>query len=356
MMHRHTFDGWLIPTGEKVEFIKNLAMMLKSGVTVSESLQMLAGDTESPAFKRALFRIAHDTEQGLSLSDAFHKEESVFGRVSVNMVRVGEMSGSLDETLFFLSEYLERGYDLEQEVKGALFYPKFIITVTGIIGIFLVSTILPKLVPVFKQLHVTLPLMTRMLLGISVIAKKYWIEMVMSIVGVIVLYIATRNIPKVRSVIDYLKITIPVSSGITRTYQLALFSQLFAVLLKSGTPINEALGVTAEAAINVHYREALLRIRGRVEKGESLSSAIRTESGLFPHKVAIVVGAGEQSGSLGHALESLSEYYAKEVKIKTKKLPVLIEPALLIFIAFVVGFIGLAIIMPIYQVTQGVTR
>ena len=349
-------ERYIISDREKVEFIKNFATLLGGGIAVNDALHVLAEGAESKTFSTVILRMSKSLEEGAQLASAFAKEEHIFGAVSVSLLRVGEMSGSLDESLLYLSLYLEHSYDLNQEVSSAMIYPKFIFTVTISVATFLVGYILPKLVPVFKQLHVTLPLTTRILLALALFIKTYWLVIVLCVAVTTLVYYAVRNIPKVRFVLDRMWLSAPLFGKLIREYQLALFCQLFLTLFKAGSPVDEALLVTGNAAINVHYRFALARIRTRVEEGATLSASMKQEAWLFPKNMLIMIAASEQSGSLERAFTSLSEYYGKEVRLKTKKLPSLIEPALLILIAFVVGFVALSIIMPIYEITRGVSR
>jgi type IV pilus assembly protein PilC len=273
--------------------------------------------------------MADSLRGGASLADVFKVNEKIFGPICTSVLRVGEASGTLDKSLVFLSEYLEYSHDLSQEVSAALIYPKFITTLIFFVTAFLTGYILPKLVPIFKQLHVTLPLSTRILLAVSTFVRAHWILLIVAIVLLRILYSVLLRIPSVRLVFDRMILSLPLFGSLLKNYQLALFTQLFLTLFRSGSP---------------------------VEGGMTFSKAISAEEKLFPNNIIAIVSAGEQSGSLEQSFKSLAEYYAKEVRLKTKKLPALIEPVLLVVIAFVVGFVALSIILPIYEVTRGITR
>ena len=355
-MNTDRFEIHLISTREKVQFIKNFATMHSGGVPVNDALRVLSEGAESKAFGRVLARMQKEVEQGSPLAAIFRKEEHVFGAVAVSLVSVGEVSGTLDESLQFLADYLEQSYDLNQEIGSAMIYPKFILTLTLTITVFLVSFILPKLIPLFTQLHVDLPLSTRLLLAIVSFFQTYLIAIIAATVVVLTTYLLLRKRPAVRLFLDRCWLRVPIFGGLIHDYQLALFCQLFVTLFRTGSPVNDALEVTANASTNSVYRGALLSVRGSVEQGTPLSRALGAHPRLFPLNMVIMVSAGEQSGTLEKAFSALAGSYTKEVNLKTKKLPSLIEPVLLVLIAFMVGFIALSIVMPIYGVTKGLTH
>lgn len=349
-------DTYLISSHDKVEFMKNFAIMTEGGVALDETFAMLARGTASPGLKKVLDDMARELGRGASLAEVFSKHEKVFGEICTSVVRVGEASGSLSKSLVFLADYLEYRHDLTQEVRAALIYPKFITTLIFIVAVFLIGVILPKLVPVFSQLHVTLPLSTKILLSLSLFVRTHWTLLLLAVILLRLLWSLALRVKRVRMKYDHAVLALPLFGGLIRNYQLALFTQLFLTLFRSGSPVNEALQVAGEGATNLHYREAIRRIRLLVESGMNFSSAIETEVRLFPNNIIAMVAAGQESGSLDHSFSSLADYYAKEVRLKTKRLPSLIEPILLILIAVVVGFVALSIVLPIYEVTRGITR
>ena len=269
---------------------------------------------------------------------------------------MGESSGTLEENLSFLADWLERDHDLRQEIKAATLYPKFIFGATFLLGGGLSIYILPNLVPLFDQLRVELPFTTRMLLAFSLFIQKFWFLVFAGIIFLIVGFIFLNKIKSVRRFSHLLYIKMPFVKGLVMSYQLALVSQLFFTLFKSGLPISEALAITSEAATNTHYQESIQQIKDRVGKGTTLSQAMSKYSKLYPKNMIGIIATGEKSGTLDTSFDYLSEFYSKEVRNKTKKLPTTIEPVLLVFIAIVVGFVALSIISPIYELTQGLSQ
>lgn len=345
-----------ISSQEKVEFAKNLAVMLKSGITIDEALTSLSGQTNSRLFRDIINNVNKEIGMGTSLSEAFSKEENIFGSVFVNLIRAGEASGTLEENLVFLSDWLERNNDLREEIRAATLYPKFLVVSVILLAGGLASSILPKLVPLFRQMRVELPLATRILLTISVFLEKYWISLLLVFIALIAIFMFIRRIKIVKYFFDWFYVNLPVLGKFVIEYQLALISQLFSTLFKSGISMQQSLEIISEAATNLKYKRSLKKIRERVDKGITLSEAMSYYPELFPNNLISIIDTSEKSGTIDNAFLYLSEFYIKEVKNNTKRLPTIIEPVLLVLIAIVVAFIAFSIIMPIYRLSQGISR
>ena len=345
-----------VSSQELVDFTKNLQVMLKSGITLNEALASLADQAKSAAFGKIINRVKSEIEMGTSLAVALSKEKKVFGRVFIALVKVGEASGTLEENLLFLADWLERDYDLRQEIKAATLYPKFVLTATVLLAGGLAVYILPRLVPVFEQLRVELPAPTRILLAFSLFVEKFWFAVLLGIIGVIVVFVMLNRISSIRRFFHGLYLTTPFVGTLVTDYQLALISQLLFTLFKSGLSISESLAIVSEGATNIHYQRSLEDIKNRADKGTPLSRGMADLPKLYPKNMVNIVAIGEKTGSLDDSFGHLSEFYTKEVSRKTKKLPTILEPALLVFIALAVGFVALSIIMPIYELTSGLSR
>ncbi|MBI4458203.1 type II secretion system F family protein [Candidatus Uhrbacteria bacterium] len=341
---------------DRVDFTKNLAVMIKSGIAVNEAMTTLADQTVSPAFARIIRDITKEVETGSSLSRSFGKRQDVFGAVFISLLQVGEASGTLDESLEFLADWLEQDYDLRQDIRGATLYPKFVFSATILLGGLLTAYVLPRLVPLFAQLNVKLPLATRLLLGFALFLERYWPAVLAGLAGAIAAGFLIGRLKPVRFFLHGAYIRLPLIRSLVVDYQLALICRLFATLFRSGLSLNESLAVVSEAATNVRYRDSIEKMRERVAGGTTLSRAMPGYPRLYPKNVVTIVATGERSGTLDTSFAYLAEFYAKEVRSKTKSLPTIIEPALLVFIAAVVGFVALSIIMPIYELTRGISR
>lgn len=330
--------------------------MLKSGVPINEALTSLEKQAHRRLSRKIIQQLRADIEAGMSLSQAFEKHGSLFGSVFVSLIRTGEASGTLEENLRFLSSWLEEDYTLRQEIRAATLYPKIVLAISFIIGGGLSYYVLPRFIPLFGQLSVDLPPLTRILLAISLFLQKWGIGIVIGFVGITIGWFFLLRISSVRRVAHQVILRTPVFGRLMQQYQLAVISQLLYTLMKSGVPISETLRIVKSGCTNLVYQNALNQIQQHVVAGTPLSEAFQAYPRLFPHHVLTMITVGEKSGTLDSVCGSLSEYYMKEVLATAKKLPSIIEPLLLVGIALVVGFIAAAVILPIYQLTQGLTR
>lgn len=338
---------------EKVDLAKNLALMLKSGVAINEALTSLEKQARRRVTRRVIRELHTAIEEGMSLAHAFEKHQTLFGSVFVSLVRTGETSGTLEENLRFLARWLEQDYTLRQEITAATLYPKIVLAVSFLVGSGLALFVLPRFIPLFAQLSVDLPLFTRILLHASLFMQHYGFFVVAGIAGVVVGYAFLLKIVAVRRVVHRTLLGMPMFGSLLTQYQLAIMCQLFYTLMKSGVPISETLEIVRNACTNLAYQDSLKDVRERVIKGTPLSDALCGYPHLYPHHVLTMITVGEKSGTLDTVFNSLAEHYAKEVLATSKKLPTIIEPLLLVVIALVVGGIAVAVIFPIYQLTQG---
>lgn len=341
---------------ERVNFAKNLAIMLRSGIAINDALDALSQQSTSARFKKIIARVQKDIENGTLLSSAFRKEERAFGKIFVSMIEAGERSGTLQGNLQFLAEWLSRSSDLHREVAAAMLYPKLVFSAAIVLGGGLAVFILPMLIPLFSELDVKLPAITVALLAISLFVQQYWFLCIVGLISTIVGLVLLNRVHTIRRVFHSLYIRLLFFGPILRNYQLALITQLFGTLLKSGLTLNEAVEIVSQSASNEEYKEALAEIRISTERGTTLSESLQGYAHLFPPITRNIVAVGEQSGTLVESFLHLSDFYTKEVNMQAKKLPTIIEPLLLVFIALVVGFVALAIIMPIYELTGSISR
>lgn len=341
---------------EKVDLTKNLAVMLKSGISINEALFAIASQTKPKALKQIITNIKNDVEKGTPLSEAFSKEKNIFDGVFISLVKTGEVSGSMEESLTFLSNWLERNNELKKEISAALFYPKIVLAATLMLGGGLAVFILPKLTPLFSQLKVDLPFTTRAVLAFSNFIEKFWLYTLIAIIGSVVGFIVLNRVPSVKRILHKIYLKLPLFGPMLIDYQLALISQLFSTLFKSGLPISESINIVSEAATNIIYQESLDKIANRVKKGTTLSESMNNMPKLYHPNFINIISVGEKSGSLEESFKYLTEFYSKEVRNKTKRLPTVIEPILLVFIGLIIGVVALSIISPIYELTSGINN
>lgn len=345
-----------ISSQERVDFTKNLAIMLRSGIPINEALTELSAISSNKHLAKLLCKVRDDIENGTPLSIAFGKEKRVFGPIFVSLIKAGEESGTLQGNLQFLAEWLGRSSDLKREVDAATMYPKMVFSAAIVLGGCLAMFILPKLVPLFSGLKVELPWITRALLSVSLFIAHYWFLCIIGAVALVMVFVYLNRIFLVRKALHIFYIHMPFMGSMLRNYQLALIVQLFGTLLKSGLSLNESVDIVSKASTNICYQEALEAILSSVVKGTPLSKSMGSFPKLFPKMMVNILSVGEKSGTLVNSFEYMSEFYTKEVNAQTKKLPTIIEPLLLVFIAVIVGCIALAIIMPIYKLTGSISK
>ena len=336
---------------DQIEFAKNLSVLLRGGVSIDEAINSLAAQARSKAFKNVLLDISLRLQKGVSLYSAMSESASRFGTVVISLVRAGELSGSLPENLEFLADWLSRDSSLRKEISSVTMYPKLVIGATGLLGGGLSIFILPKLVPMFTSLHVQLPAITQFILNASLFLQANWPYVLMTLIILAILYQILIRLSPVKYMIDRVTILLPFAGEMIRDYQLALFSQLMGTLLKSGLTIDESLEISFVGTSNLYYRKALTEMKTRLLNGVSLTETVKLYPRLYTANFTNLLSVGENSGSIQESFTNLADYYTKEISIKTKRLPVVIEPILLIVIGVAVATLALSIILPIYKLT-----
>lgn len=336
-------------------FTKNFSVMMGAGLTVVDSL-IIAEAQASGRLKRILQSILQQVESGHSLADALAKHKRYFPGTYVDVIRNGELSGTLSDSMEKLSERLESDLSLRRKIKAALVYPFIvmgaIITLTSILSIY----VLPRLTRLFLSLDVELPASTRFLLWVSDFLVNYWIIILISLVVII---IATRFlliVPVMRKLWHRILLHLPVIGDISRNLHLARFAGTLGSLLKSGVPIAESFDSVIHSASNEIYRDRLREALNHIERGGSLAEFLEGHRRMFPVTVTRMISVGERTGQLDDILIYLGKYYEVEVDSSTKQLSTTLEPLLLIIIGAVVLFVGLSVITPIYQFTASVGR
>jgi len=344
------------PSGDElVVFTRQLATMISAGITLLDSLEILAGQIGNPRFRRTVQMVADDVRAGADFSAALAKHSRAFQQIYVSMVRAGEVSGQLDEILARLAEYLENSARLKREIKAAMTYP--VISLVMVVGItmFLMIGIVPQFKPIFTSLEIKIPALTQNVMATSDWLVEQWYT---AIALVFAGFFALRMIKKTQAggrAVDWLKLKVPIFGPLFKKVALGRFSQTFATLLKSGVPILGSLEIVAETAGNKVIEEAVLKARESVRNGNSLSEPLE-KSPVFPPMVTRMIAIGEKSGSLEQLLEKIATFYDEQVSSSVKSLTSMIEPLLIGFMGFLVGGIVLAVFLPIFEIQKKLTQ
>lgn len=342
-----------VPLQEQVLFAKHLAIMVKTGMPILDSLQLLKKQTKSRALKKILDYIISEVSNGQFLSTALDKYRRIFGDLFVNIVRVGEASGILFENLNYLATELKKRQALKKKIRGAMIYPMVILAATiGVAGL-LTMYIFPKILPIFQSMKIALPLTTRILIAVSAFMINYGHFVIIGIIAFIIGFIFLLRLRAIKYVFHRLIIVLPVVGTISKNYNMANFCRTFGLLLKSDVKVVEAISITANTLTNLVYRKKLEEVAVQITKGEEISKQLDKNSKTFPTMVSQMIAIGEATGNLSETLAYLADYYETEVDETTKNLSTILEPVLMIFMGIIVGFIALSIVGPIYQVSQG---
>lgn len=336
---------------DKMLFCKQLATMMEAGFPVMQSLNIIALQTTSKKMKEVVAGIITDLEEGHNLSSAIAKYSEVFSKVFISAVKAGEASGKLVQVLRNLSDNLDKDYEFNSKIKGAVVYPIFIVVAMVAIGALMLVKVVPQLETIFKESNVALPWPTRVILGTSHFLISYWWIVIIVIIGAILLIRSWSKTPSGRYQIDLLKIRIPILSRLINVVYMARFCRTFALLVSTGIPILNAIKIVSDVMSNSVFQEVLDKSYQQVEKGVPLSVPL-SRSKYFPAMVSHMVGVGEKTGKLDEVLQSLSNYYDLETDSEMKKLSSLLEPILIVIIGIGVAIMVFAIIMPIYSLAQ----
>lgn len=341
---------------EKVMFARHLSIMIKAGIPLVESLQISVDQTSNKSLKIILGDILESVRNGNSLAKSLDKQRRTFGGLFINMVKVGESSGTLDKNLEYLSKQLEKDYEIRQAVKSAMLYPAVILIAAILLGAALSVFVLPKLVDLFQGLNVELPIITKIFLSIASFISDWIIWILCFIILVIIMLRVFIRIPAIQKTFHRALITLPFIKELTRRVAITRFTRTLGTLLQSGLPIFESLSITKDTVENRIYQDVISDLITRVEKGKLLGSGLAENEKYFPKVVSRMITVGEKTGKLGDTLGYLTEFYEGEIDNTTKNLTTVIEPILLIVIGLIVGGLGIAIITPIYQLSGAIGR
>ncbi|MDF1497352.1 MAG: type II secretion system F family protein [Patescibacteria group bacterium] len=339
---------------DKIVFAKHLASMLDAGIPLHEALNILKEQIDQSTLKYIISVAIADLADGLPLHTCFAKFPKIFDSFFVNSISVGETSGTLSDTLRYMSIQLEKSQEVKSKVRSALLYPVIVFMGSIGIAIYLAFFMLPKILPLFTTLNVQLPPTTRALLAISAFMTSYWPFVVVGIVFVVVAFSLMMRINVVSYTFYKFILYIPVLNTLFREMETAQFSRILGTLLSSGVAIVPALKVTANSIDNPVYRKELEIITVAVDRGETIGEELQRHPLLFSRIAASMVGVGERTGKLSESLISMAEFTEKEVDGITQNFSTLIEPVTLMLVGLLVGFVALSIITPIYQITQGI--
>ena len=336
-------------------FTKHLAMMLRSGVSLGEALEILEDQNQNKSLKAVLRGISGGIKNGQPLAKVMAKYPKVFDPMYRSVVNIGEESGSLDKNLDYLVSELSKNYEFRQKVMTALLYPMIVLLIAAIVGSGVALFVLPKLVDMFSSLDVKLPLTTRLLMWVAGFMKSYGVIFFAGLFGLAAAGGMLARVTKVKRKIDVISLRLPVLGKFLLNIQVAGMCRNMGIMLKSGLPLRICLQTAREATGNWVFNQYFQRLDKAVDMGISLEKELTGKHyPMIPLMVGRMVGVGEKSGKLDETFLYLGEFMEEEVDEMAKNLTTILEPVLLIGIALVVLFLALSIISPIYQLTGSI--
>lgn len=335
---------------EQVIFFRQLAILIDARVPVVQSLSSICDQTSNVYFRLVIKEVISDVEDGTMLSDSLAKHNLVFSPLVVNMIKAGEVSGNLQKSINFIADSIEANYQLTSRIKGALFYPAFVIGVATIIGFIVVTWVLPKLTAIIEEVGADLPFYTEILIWIGKFMEKWWWAVLFAMAAAISYFIYIIRTETGKREWDEWKLKIPVVGTLLKYVYMARFAENFGSLIAGGIPIIRALMVTSEVIGNSVYQKIILKAIDEVKIGGNISSVF-AKSKEVPPLVTRMVKIGEESGKTSEVLKKTAMFYNGEVDRMSKNLTSLIEPVMIVILGIGVAIMVFAILMPIYSIT-----
>ncbi|MBC8248900.1 MAG: type II secretion system F family protein [Anaerolineales bacterium] len=345
-----TFFG--VKTRDLIVFSRQLATLIESGITILSGLQMLGEEASSKPLQKALQEVSEDVQEGETLSNSLRKQPQTFPFIYSRMIEIGERMGNMESVLRQVATYMEKRESLTRKLRGAMAYPAFIISLLLVVVFLMITFTLPGIMGLFGEFEIELPTPTKILMAITDFSSTYQSQMVAGavlVVTVIALYLRTSIGQRHR---DILLLKIPLIGAINIQSSVAQLCHTMSILLKAGLPMSEIMNLIVDTMGNIILKEAFSRVRTEMLQGQGLSQPIRQEK-VFPGLLAQMVRVGEETGTLDTNLETLAVFYEEEADRKINALTSMMEPALMLFVGVMVGFLAVAVITPMYSLMGG---
>ncbi len=344
------FAGKRVKGKDIVTFTRQLSTLIDSGLPLLRSLTVLGEQTENPNLKVQIKDIAASVQGGGTFSDALAKHPRTFNKLYVNMIKAGEAGGVLEVVLARLAEFSEKDQAVRAKVKGAMVYPALVIMVGIGVVLFLTIAIIPTFVGMFEEVALTLPLPTKIMMVISDFLRGFWWVNLLAILVLIAVYRMWVRKEEGRYQADKIKLRIPILGELVKKSALSRFARTLGTLITSGVPILQALLIVRDTAGNEVIARAMVAVHNSIREGESIAGPLG-KSPVFPPMVVHMIAVGEETGALDNMLIKVSDAYDREVDTTVAALTSVLEPILILGMGLVVGFIVIAMYLPIFQMS-----
>ena len=330
-------------------FSRQLSVMFVSRVPLVESLQTLAAQTKSKAFREKIFRLSEEVEGGTLFSKALARYPDVFSPFYVNMVKSGEASGTLSSVLEYLADHIEREYQLVSKIRSALVYPAFIVLLAFTVLSLLMFFVIPNLSKVLEQTGQELPGVTQFVLGLASLFRGFWWAFLFLGGGAVFFFFRWKKTPKGAQLLSLFYLKVPLLNSFLRMIYLSRFAENLSTLISGGLPIVQSLDITSRIVGNALYREIIEEAKMEVQKGNQISTVLQKYPSEFPPVFTQMVFVGEKSGTLDKTLSNVVSFYQKEVDRTVEAFLSIIEPTLIVFLGLIVGGLLASVLLPLYQ-------
>lgn len=339
---------------ELVMVTRNLGSMLVAGLPLSRALSVIERQSKNPKLKGVVKDVTERINKGEGFHEAIGRYPKIFSDLYVAMVRAGEESGKMAEALNTLSIQMERSSSLKKKIKGAMIYPAIVITILIIIGVLMMIFVMPSITDTFKKLEVDLPATTQILMQVSDFMSQNAVLTILGMIGFVAGFVFALRTGPGKKVASWIIPKLPVIGKMAKETNAARTARTLSSLLSSGVDVIRSLNITEEVVQNYYYKKIIADAAKRVEKGTALSEVFIERDDLYPVLVGEMILVGEETGNIAKMLEELAVFYETEVEQKTKDLSTIIEPLLMVVIGGTVGFFALAMIAPIYSISDSI--
>lgn len=352
ILHKELSIGSSVKNEDFVIYCRQFATLIRAGVSIVDATNILARQSKSKPLKRALEQVEEEVRTGIPFSEATAKNPKVFPLIFTNMMRSGEATGNIDETLDRLANTLEKQHRIKKKVQSSMIYPIIILVLTLIVAIFLMLFVVPNFVDSFESMGAELPGITKFTISLSEWLQKFWWIVLLLIVAIIAGFIMLyKNNERFHYLINYALLRMPIFGQIIQKSAIANMTRTLSSLFSSAVPILNALTIVERVIGNPVIGKVVLEAKASLEKGSQLADPLE-KSWLFPPMVTSMVRIGETTGSLDFMLEKVADFYEDEVDRAVDTLKSLIEPLMILFLAGVVGFIVAAIFLPMFSLYE----
>jgi type IV pilus assembly protein PilC len=338
---------------EVMHFSRQLGVFVEAGIPIMEALEVIAEETTDKLLVRVLLDMVSQLQEGDTFAAAAASHPEAFPRYYVAVLESAELTGTLDKVLEELADYLERDIDARSQVTSALIYPSVVAVMAIVTVVVLAAFVLPRFKTFFASLNAKLPLPTRMLLSVSGFITQWWWAILGLIVVFVVGIVAFRRSPAGRAKLDAIVLKLPVAGGLVQAAIVERVCRVLSSLVTAGVDLPRAIAVTGDAANNAVYRDGMAHIREQMMEGNGLAEPL-AETGLFPAAARQMFRVGEETGTLDKQLETAAAFYHRELELRVKHFTSLFEPAVIIFMGVIVGFVAVALVSAMYGIYKQV--